>query len=535
MFPQIFGKYVLEREIGAGGMARVYLATLRGAGGFEKRLVVKQIRAEFASDSAFVKRFVEEAKTAVELSHTNIVPVYELGVEQGVYYIAMEFCEGATLSEILDRTGPLEPHEGAYVGVEICRALGYAHRRAGIVHRDVTPRNVLVDEEGSVRLIDFGIAAPVSAEGSAPVEIFGSPGHMPPEQLQGAELSARTDVFAVFALLIEAWSGKPPFRRASPAESLRALNEPLTALTDQLEPLAEHVTRCVALDATARPESADDAARPLREYLKAADLGDVARRLGDRVRHARAGRLSAPPPAPEASTRSLPADDVAGPQTRTFAARDELSVWTRPVEAEPSDETPAAANRAESGPATRRLSQSPSRSPAPPAPSTVRRAALVAVPVGLLVAALAVASSLRPAPSSGAPAPARPAPAPVTSVSVSVAISAEPPPPEPFASTSAPASATPSAQRSAMVSPDRSGTLRLTADPEAVVSIDGQGVHQTRTTPVRSLVLKPGSYQITFRNGTYGPPVAAPVTITTGGTRSVHVDFRQVEPRLTVR
>ncbi|MEO7038082.1 MAG: protein kinase, partial [Polyangiaceae bacterium] len=105
MFPQIFGKYVLEREIAAGGMARVYLATLRGAVGFEKRLVVKQIRTELASDHAFVTRFVEEAKTAVELSHPNIVPVYELGVEQGVYYIAMELCEGLTLSEVLAETG----------------------------------------------------------------------------------------------------------------------------------------------------------------------------------------------------------------------------------------------------------------------------------------------------------------------------------------------------------------------------------------------------------------------------------------------
>src|SRR6187549_3977020 len=175
MFPQIFGKYVLEREIAAGGMARVYLATLRGAVGFEKRLVVKQIRPELASDPAFVRRFVDEAKTAVELSHPNIVPVYELGVEQGVYYIAMEFCAGATLSEILAETGALSPEEGAYLGVEICRAIDYAHRRAGIVHRDVTPRNVLVDEEGAVRLIDFGIAAPVTEHG--PTEVFGSPGH----------------------------------------------------------------------------------------------------------------------------------------------------------------------------------------------------------------------------------------------------------------------------------------------------------------------------------------------------------------------
>src|SRR6478736_5304350 len=166
MFPQVFGKFVLEGELSSGGMARVFLATLRGAGGFEKRLVVKQIRPELASDARFVERFVEEAKTSVELNHPNIVPVYELGVEAGVYYIAMELCPGVTLAELLSTEGALSPEEGAYVGVELARALGYAHRRAGIVHRDVTPRNVLVDDEGAVRLIDFGIAEPVSPGGA---------------------------------------------------------------------------------------------------------------------------------------------------------------------------------------------------------------------------------------------------------------------------------------------------------------------------------------------------------------------------------
>src|SRR5690606_19514939 len=142
MFPQIFGKYMLEREIAAGGMARVYLATLRGAGGFEKRLVVKQIRPELASDQSFIQRFVAEAKTTVELSHANIVPVYELGAEQGTYYIAMEYCAGVSLAE-LSLAGGVSPEEGAYIGVEICRALDYAHRKAGVVHRDVTPRNVM--------------------------------------------------------------------------------------------------------------------------------------------------------------------------------------------------------------------------------------------------------------------------------------------------------------------------------------------------------------------------------------------------------
>ena len=194
MYPQVFGKYVLEREIAAGGMARVYLATLRGAVGFEKRLVVKQIRPELASDDAFVRRFIEEAKTAVELGHPNIVPVYELGVEQGIYYIAMELCEGATLSEVLLETGSLSPEEGAYVGIEICRALDYAHRRASIVHRDVTPRNVMLDEEGAVRINDFGIAAPVALpeeSGLGQGEVFGSPGQSRKSMLVRAPASPK--------------------------------------------------------------------------------------------------------------------------------------------------------------------------------------------------------------------------------------------------------------------------------------------------------------------------------------------------------
>src|SRR6476659_944202 len=116
-------------------MARVILATLRGAGGFEKKLVVKQIRDELAFDQQFVRRFVEEAKTTVALSHPNIVPVYELGVELGTYFLAMELVEGLTLAELLKHDGkPLSPEEGAYVGVEVCRALDYVHRQRHVDH-----------------------------------------------------------------------------------------------------------------------------------------------------------------------------------------------------------------------------------------------------------------------------------------------------------------------------------------------------------------------------------------------------------------
>ena len=168
-------------------------ATLRGAGGFEKKLVVKQIRDELASDEEFVRRFVQEAKTTVALAHPNIVPVYELGVELGTYFLAMELVEGASLAEALRGHRKLTPDEGAYVGVEVCRALDYAHRRMSVVHGDVTPRNVMVDEEGQVKVIDFGISAPVATAPSGH-GVFGSPGHMPPEQIAGKELTPAADV-----------------------------------------------------------------------------------------------------------------------------------------------------------------------------------------------------------------------------------------------------------------------------------------------------------------------------------------------------
>ncbi len=546
MFPQIFGKYVLEREIGAGGMARVFQATLRGAGGFEKRLVVKQIRAELASDSGFVERFVEEAKIAVELSHPNIVPVYELGVEQGVYYIAMELCEGVTLSEIL-AAGRLEPAEAAYVGVEICRALDYAHRRAGIVHRDVTPRNVLIDEEGAVRLIDFGIAAPVRrADESGRREVFGSPGHMPPEQLEGKALSPATDVFAAGVLLYEACSGQAPFRRSTPAECARALREVPRALSEvsgDLAPLAELVQRALALAPAERPQTADDLSRPLREYLKAADLGDVARRLGERARALRArGRPSRPPPPADDGT-TPPAN--ATPQTRTFAARDEWSAWTRPIEdGEVAPEAVVERPQAGSGPATRRLSQPPTTAGGP-ARTRTQGGRLIALGVALAAAAALMLALRRPAPVAARST----AVSSVPSVTVSaapgaLASSSSPAPtlvasaekvPLPRSPASVPRVASAALPGSSGGTALQNAILRLTADPPAAVSIDGDGTHESRTTPVSGLALRPGRYRLTFRNETYGAPVTTVLNVGPGETRSAHADFRAVEPSISVR
>ncbi len=330
MYPQVFGKYVLERELARGGMARVVLATLRGAGGFEKKLVVKQIREELACDDDFVRRFVEEAKTTVALAHPNIVPVYELGVELGTYFLAMEFVEGASLAELLramqkDRK-PLSPEEGAYVGVEVCRALDYAHRRMNVVHRDVTPRNVMVDEEGGVKVIDFGISAPVATTPSG-AGVFGSPGHMPPEQVQGKELTPAADVFAVAVLLMELWSGKAPFRRHTNEAIDEAMRGPHPKPSDadvRLLPLDEVMGAAMSLDPKKRPQQAEELGRALRKFLSGIDLGDVAKLLGARVK---AVRASPPPPSSEKKPtlqRPPSRPQAVDMGTKTFAAREEV-------------------------------------------------------------------------------------------------------------------------------------------------------------------------------------------------------------------
>jgi serine/threonine protein kinase len=590
MFPQIFGKYVLEREIAAGGMARVYLATLRGAVGFEKRLVVKQIRTELASDEAFVTRFVEEAKTAVELSHPNIVPVYELGVEQGVYYIAMELCEGLTLSEVLAETGPLGPAEGAYVGAEICRALDYAHRRSNIVHRDVTPRNVLIDDEGEVRLIDFGIAAPVTrADDPMRTEVFGSPGHMPPEQLHGADLTPATDVFAVGVLLIEAWTGYPPFRRATAQESERALFStppPIDRHEPQLAPLVALIASSVALDARERPSAAEQLARPLREFLKSEDSGDIARRLGARVRRSRRRSRSSSPWLPgevgtgegSIKTRALssetpPSRNAGTPTsvhvTRTFAARDDLEVWTRKLSSAPAPllQTPAATpqSRRLAAVAVSKEAQDSSKvdetddsSREPPAitssrvsgaPKNNARTALLAVCSLAFVAVAFVFAPHVGKTSASAPSQAQPQPptlpsvlsarapvmVPAPSVAASVAKQTRVALVRTAVQRSGEAPRASGGQAEVVADPEQYGVLRITADPRAAVDVSGTSFHELHQTPVLGLKVPAGKYQIVFRNDTFGTPVSAQVMVVAGASRGVHADFRQAEPTVSVR
>lgn len=382
--PTPFGKYLLDREIARGGMARVYSARLRGLGGFEKRLVVKQILPHLAEDPRFVEMFVHEAKTLVALSHPHVVPVYELGIEGGIYFLAMEHVEGATLADIL-ASGPLSDADVAHVGVQVADALAYADERFGLVHRDVTPRNVMVDGSGHARLLDFGIAARTDdpeREGG----LYGTPGYLSPEQARGEKVSAASDLFSLGCVLFEASTGAPfaPGRELGPIRELTA-DDVAARVPDDTE-LSRVVRRCLAPRAEDRPDSARTLGRLLRSVMRGAD--DPARALGERAEAARArSRKKGAPDAPR-DPAGTPTSDPARPSA-TLATSQLLGALlegtakieraqpasdggTRRIEGRSSagassegPATPATHEAPDAAPGTRRLSPAPDAAPRP--------------------------------------------------------------------------------------------------------------------------------------------------------------------------
>ena len=552
MYPQVFGKYVLERELARGGMARVVLATLRGAGGFEKKLVVKQIRDELACDDDFVRRFVLEAKTTVKLSHPNIVPVYELGVELGTYFLAMEFVEGASIAELLraraqaadagerdaakERSGGggLSPEEGAYVGIEVCRALDYAHRRMNVVHRDVTPRNVMVDEEGQVKVIDFGIAAPVATAPSGH-GIFGSPGHMPPEQMEARELTPAADVFAVAVLLMELWSGKAPFRRRTREDVEAAMRAPHPRPSDvdiRLLPLDDVLASAMSLDPKARPQHADDLGRTLRRFLAGVDLGDLARKLGDRVRDLRAH----PPPAPTEPRPILqrppsrPTATLAG--TKTFAARDETDArgdmagrGPAPVSSEGTPEISTRRIESKAPESSRREAETAAMAPIETDPraevASPRRR--IVLPALLGASALAVSAFFLGRAATTNP---RASIAPVQSATVpATGVTRAPPGPaiEPRA-TAPPASA--STSTSTATATERAQLVLL--GDGTFVSVDGipRGACPAR------VAVEPGAHAVVFSFPPTGESKSASLTLHAGDRTTLRADFTGAAPSI---
>ena len=225
-------RYTILRKIADGGTAEIFLAKQHGAQGFEKPVVLKRIFAAFYADPQFRHMLVDEAHVAMTLNHSNIVQVLDLGEAEGRYFLALELVDGWTLDRILRRSKaagvPFPPALALYLTAEICRALAYAHGKKrpdgsslGIVHRDVSPHNVLLSEQGEVKLTDFGIAkAETSRERSVGNLIKGKIAFMSPEQASAGALDERSDLFSVGTMLYVMITRRHPFDAPTDYETL---------------------------------------------------------------------------------------------------------------------------------------------------------------------------------------------------------------------------------------------------------------------------------------------------------------------------
>ena len=564
-----FGKYLLDEEIARGGMARVYLARLRGLGGFEKTLVVKQVLPELASDPRFVSMFVEEAKTLVQMSHPHIVPVYELGVVDGTYFLAMEYVEGATLSEILDEGGPLAPELVAHIGIQVCDALGYAHERFGLVHRDVTPRNVIVDSSGHVRLLDFGIAAPAEDRSE---DVFGSVGYMAPEQAAGDALGPSADLFALGVVLFEATTGEPAFSPSSIEEARETLlNGELPSLGSLgPEGLSRVVDSMLEREADQRPEKARDVARRLRGWLAASQPEGVAPELGGRAEAARRRRMrrpsSRPPPArsnggssggfrslatsvalerlmqPEAPRAPVVEAAASTPPAAQTAARPAAKP-TAVVEGTARIEGRGGRSRTDDGATAPRSEAPTSRNETSTSRSMLALGGVLLVGI---VATIGVVTFASPSSSPGTATrdlPQRADNAPTqeptdqdqprsvserAEVATRTATNTPSAPPVPVRAGDSPARI----ERVPQEQPAAQGTLTVSASPWATVRIGRRSIGET---PRRAVAVATGAHQLSLDCPPLGTSVTVPVRVAEGVETRVIADMTQNPPAVTVR
>jgi eukaryotic-like serine/threonine-protein kinase len=282
--PVPFGKYYLLERINVGGMAEVFRAKAFGVEGFERLVAVKRILPNIAEDKEFIKMFIDEAKIAVQLNHANIAQIFDLGVVDSSYYIALEHIHGRDLRNIFDRCRgagePMPIAQACFVVMKVCEGLDYAHnkrdqqgREIHLVHRDVSPQNVLISFEGEVKLIDFGIAKAAGKGSKTQAGILkGKFGYMSPEQVRGLPIDRRSDIFSCGIVLYELLTGERLFVGESDFSTLEKVRNveilpPSTynrRIPDELERI---VLKALAKDSDDRYQNAIDLHDELQAFV----------------------------------------------------------------------------------------------------------------------------------------------------------------------------------------------------------------------------------------------------------------------------
>jgi serine/threonine protein kinase len=286
--PTTFGKYLLLERINVGGMAEVFVAKAFGVEGFERFLAIKKILPTMAEDQEFITMFIDEARISVQLNHANIVHIHELGKYEETYFIAMEYVAGRDLRTILERYRRrkeiMPTAQAVFIASKMCEGLDYAHRKKDargqdldIIHRDVSPQNILVSYEGEVKIIDFGIAKAANRSQKTQAGILkGKFGYMSPEQVRGMPIDRRSDIFAVGVILYEMLTGEKLFVGESDFSTLEKVRNADVPLPRQFNPnipsgLEKVVLKGLAREPEDRYQWASDLQEDLMRFLLAGD------------------------------------------------------------------------------------------------------------------------------------------------------------------------------------------------------------------------------------------------------------------------
>jgi eukaryotic-like serine/threonine-protein kinase len=274
---------VLER-IDAGGMAEVFKGTVTSIQGFDKLVAIKRILPDLTQDMRFVRMFLDEAKLSLHLNHNNIVQTFDIGNADGTYFIVMEFVDGANLKDLLNwmlqQGRRIPPEMAVFIAMQVCKGLTYAHelkspdgKALGVVHRDISPPNILISKEGEVKITDFGLAkAVIQLERTDPGIVKGKFGYLSPEAAYGEDVDPRTDLFAVGIVLWEMMAGKRLFLGKTDLETLEYVRRARVPSLRQINPeiperLDEIVAQMLAKDKTHRFANARDLGSELAKFL----------------------------------------------------------------------------------------------------------------------------------------------------------------------------------------------------------------------------------------------------------------------------
>jgi eukaryotic-like serine/threonine-protein kinase len=266
------GRYRVERELGRGGMAKVFLGTDTVLG---RTVAVKVLAPQFADDDGFVMRFRREAQAAASIGHPHIVSVFDTGSDDGVHFIVMEYVEGRTLAEFLAGGGRILPDRAIDIAMDVCGALEAAHAQ-GVIHRDIKPGNIMLNPRGEVKVTDFGIARVTATADTIEqtAAILGTASYLSPEQAQGQPVDGRSDIYSLGCVLYEMVTGRPPFLGDSPVavaskQVLEQPTQPSRLNSDVTADLDAVILRALAKN----PENRYQSAEEMRADLERAKRG----------------------------------------------------------------------------------------------------------------------------------------------------------------------------------------------------------------------------------------------------------------------